>query len=150
MDAGSPLVTVTRTYRFAAAHHYYDASLSPADNLRLFGKCANRAGHGHNYRIDVVLRGTPQPATGMLVDLRELDRSVRDAVLEPLDHRNLNAEVEWFAAHQPTVENLAVWIWRALAPSLADGLLAAVRVYEADDLWAEHGGQSLPAARRDG
>lgn len=144
MDTPSPLVTVTRSYRFAAAHHYYDANLPAADNARLFGKCANRNGHGHNYRVDVVLRGTPARTTGMLMDLRELDRIVHDAVLEPLDHRNLNAEVEWFAARQPTVENLAVWVWRALESRVGAGLLSAIRVHEADDLWAEHRGESSP------
>jgi 6-pyruvoyltetrahydropterin/6-carboxytetrahydropterin synthase len=140
METPRPIVTVTRAYRFAAAHYYHDASLSAAGNARVFGKCANRHGHGHNYRLEVILRGTPAPATGMLLDLRDLDRIVQEAVLEPLDHRNLNAEVPFFAAHQPTCENLAVWVWRALAGRVPAGLLATVRVHEADDLWAEHGG----------
>jgi 6-pyruvoyltetrahydropterin/6-carboxytetrahydropterin synthase len=137
MDTQHPLVTVARTYRFAAAHYYHDPALSPADNLRVFGKCANRNGHGHNYRLEVILRGTPAAATGMLIDLRRLDGIVQEAVLEPLDHRNLNLEVAWFADHQPTCENLAVWSFAALAPLLPAGILAAVRIHESDDLWAE-------------
>jgi 6-pyruvoyltetrahydropterin/6-carboxytetrahydropterin synthase len=140
MGTKRPIVTVTRAYGFAAAHYYHDDSLSPADNLRVFGKCANRHGHGHNYRLEVILRGTPEPRTGMLMDLRELDRIVQAAVLEPLDHRNLNIEVPFFTEHQPTCENLAVWIWRALDGRLPAELEAIVRVREADDLWAEHAG----------
>jgi 6-pyruvoyltetrahydropterin/6-carboxytetrahydropterin synthase len=142
MPRGSPVVRLVRSYRFAAAHFYYDPKLPQAENERLFGKCANRNGHGHNYRLDVVLEGTPDPVTGMLIDLRELDAAVGDAVLEPLDHRNLNLDVEFFARRQPTAENLAVFAWQALVPRLGAGLLERVRICESDDLSAEHRGEN--------
>jgi 6-pyruvoyltetrahydropterin/6-carboxytetrahydropterin synthase len=136
----APHVRLERTYRFTAAHFYWDASRSAAENERLFGKCANRHGHGHDYRLEIVLQGSPDPATGMLFDLRELDRIVADAVLQHLDHRNINHEVEWFASRQPTCENLALFVWSVLAGQLPSGLLASTRVRETDDLAAEYRG----------
>jgi 6-pyruvoyltetrahydropterin/6-carboxytetrahydropterin synthase len=140
MKPSSPRVRLRRSYRFSAAHHYFLADLPESENERLFGKCANRHGHGHNYRLEVTLAGEPAPRTGMLFDLAELDRVVRAAVLDPLDHRHLNHEVEYFATHLPTCENLARFIWQELAPRLPAGLLDSVWVHEADDLAAEYRG----------
>ena len=131
------IITLTRAYRFTAAHFYRDPAASDAENEQLFGKCANPHGHGHNYRVEVTLRGTPDRRTGMLLDLRRLDAIVGTHVLEPLDHKNLNLQVPFFTTHQPTCENLARWVWDALATALPPGLLDAVRVHEADDLAAE-------------
>ena len=130
-------VRLTRRYRFAAAHYYYDPQRTPAENERLFGKCANRNGHGHNYALEVVLCGVPDRSTGMILDLRELDAAVEATILEPLDHRHLNLEVEYFAARQPTCENLATFAWQALSPRLPAGILDRVRVFESEDLAAE-------------
>ena len=135
-------VRLKRRYRFTAAHFYWDASRSAAENERVFGKNANRHGHGHDYRVEVVLHGMPDASTGMLIDLRELDAIVQEVVLQPLDHRNLNHEVEWFANRQPTCENLTLFVWSALARRLPSGLLEAVSVRETDDLEAEYRGQS--------
>ena len=140
MDPDRPVVRLARAYRFSAAHFYWDPHLDSEENERLFGKCANRHGHGHDYRLEVVLQGVPDPATGMLLDLRELDRTVTVAILDGLDHRNLNHQVEFFATRQPTCENLAIYAWQALASRLPAGLLEAVRVHESADLFAEHRG----------
>jgi 6-pyruvoyltetrahydropterin/6-carboxytetrahydropterin synthase len=139
-----PQVRLTRAYRFSAAHHYYDHSLSESENQRRFGKCANRHGHGHDYRVEITLRGRAAPDTGMLIDLRDLDRLVRQKVLEPLDHRNLNLEVDWFGEHMPTAENLAVYVWGCLARPLA-GKLERVRVHESEALSAEYDGDRAGA-----
>jgi 6-pyruvoyltetrahydropterin/6-carboxytetrahydropterin synthase len=140
MDSDRPVVRLVRSYRFSSAHFYWDPRLGLEENEKLFGKCANRHGHGHDYRLDVVLRGVPDPATGMLLDLRELDRTVTGAVLDRLDHRNLNHEVEFFARRQPTCENLAVYAWQSLAGQLPAGLLEAVRIHETGELVAEYRG----------
>lgn len=140
MAANRPRVQLVRSYRFSCAHFYWDPTRSAEENERLFGKCANRHGHGHDYRLDVVLQGTPNPSTGMLIDLRELDRLVQEGILEPLDHRNLNHEVSFFAERQPTCENLALYAWHELVGRLPAGLLEAVRVHESADLVAEHRG----------
>jgi 6-pyruvoyltetrahydropterin/6-carboxytetrahydropterin synthase len=128
---------LTRAYRFAASHFYYDAGLSQAENERLFGKCANRQGHGHDYRFEVTVRGPLQERTGMVIDMAVLDGLVEEHVRQVLDHRNLNLEVPFFAERQPTTENLALYVWLELAPRLPAGELARVRVYESDDLFAD-------------
>jgi 6-pyruvoyltetrahydropterin/6-carboxytetrahydropterin synthase len=135
-----PRVQVTRSYRFPAAHFYWDEALSPAENERLFGACANRHGHGHDYRLEITVHGAVDARTGMVVDLEELDRAVHEAILRHLDHRNLNREVSYFATRQPTTENLALFAWQQLAPQLAGGQLLRVRVFETDDLYAEYDG----------
>ena len=131
------MVYLTRKLEFSASHLYHNPALSAEENRRIFGKCNNRHGHGHNYRVDVTLRGLPDARTGMLLDLRELDARVQEHVLAPLDHKHLNLQVPYFAGRQPTCENLARWVWLALAAALPSGLLDAVRVHEAEDLSAE-------------
>lgn len=132
-----PVVSLTRRYSFSAAHYYRDPAATEAENTRLFGKCANPHGHGHNYRVDVTLRGTPDARTGMVLDLRRLDALVHEHVIEPLDHKHLNLQVPYFAGRQPTCENLALWVWQVLSQALPAGLLDTVRVHETDDLYAE-------------
>jgi 6-pyruvoyltetrahydropterin/6-carboxytetrahydropterin synthase len=129
--------SLTRRYCFAAAHYYYIGSLSPAENERLFGKCANKDGHGHDYRLEVTLCGPVNEHTGMLLDLRELDRIVEEAVLRHVEHRNLNRQVPFFASHQPTCENLARWAWQELHGRFPGCRLARVRVHESDNLHAD-------------
>lgn len=137
--AGTQEVTLARSYGFAAAHFYYDPSLTRAENQALFGKCANRHGHGHNYRVEVCLRGRPDPRTGMLVDLEALDRIVDERILQPLDHRSLNHEVEFFADRIPTTENLALYVWSRLADAFGGWScrLVTIRVHESDVLSAQ-------------
>ena len=105
---------VTRRYRFAASHRLHSGALSAEDNRRLYGKCNNPYGHGHNYVVEVSVRGPRQAATGRAVDTGALDELVRCQVVEPFDHRDLNSEVPAFAAVVPTSENLGVEICRRL------------------------------------
>ena len=105
---------VTRRYRFAASHRLHAAPLDEEENRRLYGKCNNPFGHGHNYVIEVSARGPLDAATGRAVDTALLDDLVARQVLAPFDHRNLNADVEAFARVVPTSENLAAEICRRL------------------------------------
>jgi 6-pyruvoyltetrahydropterin/6-carboxytetrahydropterin synthase len=104
---------VTRRYRFAASHRLHSARLSDDENQRLYGKCNNPYGHGHNYEVEVSARG-PLDASGRAIDAKRLDELVQRQVLEPFGHRNLNADVNSFARVVPTSENLAVEICRRL------------------------------------
>ena len=104
---------VTRRYRFSASHRLHSVRLSEAENRVLYGKCNNPYGHGHNYLIDVSVRG-PVDGTGRAVDTRQLDELVSRQVLQPFDHRNLNAEVPAFSQVVPTSENLSVEICHRL------------------------------------
>ena len=107
-------VTLSRRYTFAASHRLYSEKLSEAENQRVFGKCANPYGHGHNYVVEVTLGGPIDPATGMIANLADLDKFVQERVLEPFDHRNLNEEVPVFKGKVPTTENLCVEIYGRL------------------------------------
>jgi 6-pyruvoyltetrahydropterin/6-carboxytetrahydropterin synthase len=105
---------VTRRYQFAASHRLHAAELSEEENRRLYGKCNNPYGHGHNYVVEVSARGPLEGATGQAVDTAALDELVRREVVLPFDHKNLNLEVAAFASVVPTSENLGVEICRRL------------------------------------
>lgn len=133
-------VLLTRRAEFSAAHFYYNPALSAEENERLFGKCANRQGHGHNYTLEVTVAGTPDPRTGMVVDLKELKEILQREVLDLFDHRSLNHEVPLFRDRIPTTENIAVAIWGLLAPQIRKGRLHRVRLYETPDLFVDYYG----------
>jgi 6-pyruvoyltetrahydropterin/6-carboxytetrahydropterin synthase len=105
---------VTRRYQFSASHRLHSVELSEEENRTLYGKCNNPYGHGHNYVVDVSVRGPVDRETGRAVDAMRLDGLVREQVLGPFDHRNLNTEVAGFAAVVPTSENLGYEICRRL------------------------------------
>jgi 6-pyruvoyltetrahydropterin/6-carboxytetrahydropterin synthase len=105
---------VTRRYGFSASHRLYSAALSEEENRELYGKCSNPFGHGHNYVVEVSVRGPLDANTGRAVDTERLDALVRAQVVRPFDHRNLNTEVEEFSRVVPTSENLGYAICRRL------------------------------------
>ena len=110
---------LTRRYRFSASHRLYSDALSEAENRATFGKCANPFGHGHDYALDVSVRGPLDERTGRIVDLDALDALVRDTIVAPMEHCNLNADIEEFTGGDfvPTTENLAI----VVRDRLADG-----------------------------
>jgi len=124
-------VYLTRQVHFTAAHRLHNPTKSLAWNRRQYGPCANPQWHGHNYVLEVTVRGQPDPVTGYVMDLSELKRIVRRAVVEPCDHRNLNTEVRFLRGTIPTAENLVIAFWREIAPHLpAAATLHRVRLYE--------------------
>ena len=114
------MVYLTRKAEFSASHYYHNPALSPEENQRLFGKCNNPNGHGHNYTLEVTVRGKVDPRSGFVVDLKQLKDIMHREVLDALDHRFLNKEIPEFSKLIPTTENLAVTIWQRLAPKLPD------------------------------
>lgn len=133
-------LTLERRYRFSASHLYRRPEWSDDENFRRFGKCANLPGHGHNYRLWVVISGQVDPETGFLVDLGELDRLVHQQVVERLDHQHLNHALPEFGEGEeiPSSENLLVWIHRELVEALPEGVtLLGLRLEEDEDLAAE-------------
>jgi 6-pyruvoyltetrahydropterin/6-carboxytetrahydropterin synthase len=133
---------ITRKVEFSASHVCRNPQLSDEENRELFGLAANPHGHGHNYVVEVSLRGDPDPVTGMVLDLKELKEILNNQVVTPYDHRFLNYEVPPFDRVVPTTENIALDIWRRLEPHLSNGKskLHAVRVYETDDLFVDYFG----------
>jgi 6-pyruvoyltetrahydropterin/6-carboxytetrahydropterin synthase len=112
---------VTRRYTFAASHRLHSGELSEEENRRLYGKCNNPHGHGHNYVVEVSVRGPLDGATGRAVDIAVLDELVQREVVRPFDHRNLNQEVAAFASVVPTSENLGFEICRRLKRNWKQG-----------------------------
>jgi 6-pyruvoyltetrahydropterin/6-carboxytetrahydropterin synthase len=108
------MVYLTRKAEFSASHYYHNPKLSPEENQRIFGKCNNPHGHGHNYVVEISVSGTIDPATGMIANLMDLDGLVQREVLEAFDHRSLNEDVPAFREHVPTTENLCMEIFHRL------------------------------------
>jgi len=130
---------ITRRVEFSASHVCANPELSADENRSLYGAAANPHGHGHNYVLEVTLRGEPDPVTGMIFDLRELKEILQREVVGPMDHRFLNREVTPFERVVPTTENIAAEIWRRLVPNFRDGAaLANVRLYETEDLFVDY------------
>jgi len=136
------MVYLTRKAEFSAAHFYYVNEWSEEENQRVFGKCANRNGHGHNYTLEVTVKGEPDPMTGFVVDLKRLKQIMEQEVLSVYDHRHLNLEVSEFAHAQPTTENIAVAIWRRLDGKVPGAALHCVRVWEMPELAASCYGEA--------
>lgn len=133
---------ITRKVEFSASHLCRNPELSDEENRKLFGPASNPHGHGHNYVVEVSVRGEPHKVTGMVLDLKELKEILEREIVGPYDHRFLNYEVPPFDRIVPTTENIARDIWQRLEPSLsgANGKLHAIRVYETPDLYVDYFG----------
>jgi 6-pyruvoyltetrahydropterin/6-carboxytetrahydropterin synthase len=114
------MVYLTRRYRFSAGHRLHNDALDAEENRRIYGKCNNPNGHGHNYLLEVAVSGAIDPATGMVFDLAALDGIVADRVLGKFDHKNLNLDVENFCTLVPTTENLCMEIYQLLCRPLEE------------------------------
>ncbi|HEY1870450.1 MAG TPA: 6-carboxytetrahydropterin synthase [Chitinophagaceae bacterium] len=135
------MVYLTRVEHFNAAHKLYNASWSPEKNDEVFGKCANENWHGHNYELFVTVKGLPDPDTGFLVDAKRLSVIVNEFVVEKLDHRNLNLDVDFMKGKMCSSENLVVAIWEELKPHLPTGVqLHCIKLYETPRIYVEYFG----------
>ena len=131
-------VFITRQVHFNSAHRLYNPSKSLAWNRKQYGLCTNPHWHGHNYVLEVTVRGEPDPVTGYIVDLGELKRILHRAVVDKCDHRNLNDEVGFLRGVIPSTENLVIAFWRQIEPLLpAPAVLHCVRLYETPRNFAE-------------
>lgn len=135
---------LTRRYDFSSAHVLARPDWSAERNRRVYGKCANPAGHGHNYRIEVTLEGEPDPVSGRLIDLERLDALVDERIVRELDRRFLNREVADFARTVPTAENIARHVWDHLQGALGPARLACVRLIETPKNSVEYFGAEEP------
>jgi 6-pyruvoyltetrahydropterin/6-carboxytetrahydropterin synthase len=138
-----PTATLTRRVRFSAAHRYHRPDWSEARNREVFGACANPHGHGHDYLLEVSVRGEVDPVTGFSVDLAALDRLLREEVVEPLDHQHLNHVVPEFAPGGmiPSCENILRIVWRRLEGRLGEARLERLRLHEGADLYVDYAGE---------
>ncbi|KAJ2162239.1 hypothetical protein GGF46_000856 [Coemansia sp. RSA 552] len=121
---------VSRTEHFSAAHRLHSPHLSAEENHRVFGKCNHASGHGHNYVLETIVRGPVDRRTGMVVNIDDLKRWIKAAVLDVVDHRHLDADIAYFRTRPSTTENLAVFVWIRLAQVMPHGLLHQVVLSE--------------------
>ena len=135
------MVYLTRKAEFSASHFYHNPRLSPEENRRIFGKCNNPHGHGHNYTLEVTVKGEVDERSGFVLDLKDLKEILQREVLDALDHRFLNKEVPEFLRQIPTTENIAIAVWKRLQPKLHTASLHCVRVYESHDLFVDYYGE---------
>jgi 6-pyruvoyltetrahydropterin/6-carboxytetrahydropterin synthase len=136
------MVYLTRRAEFSASHYYHNPDLTAEENQRLFGKCANLNGHGHNYTLEVTVKGDVDAHSGFVMDLKQLKDAMNREVVDALDHRMLNKEVPEFLKAIPTTENLAIAIWKRLEGKLKTAQLHRIRVYETPDLFVDFYGEA--------
>jgi 6-pyruvoyltetrahydropterin/6-carboxytetrahydropterin synthase len=139
------LVYITRKEHFNAAHKLWNDNWSAEKNVEVFGKCANANWHGHNFNLYVIVKGFPREDTGFVIDLKKLSTMIRELVIEPLDHKNLNLDVPFMFGKKASTENLALEIWKILdGPIAREGAtLHCIRLWETENNCAEYYGDTL-------
>lgn len=137
----APIVYLTRRETFCAAHKLWAEHLSDAENHALFGPCAREHGHGHNYVLEVTIRGAIDPRTGIVVNLKEIRDVVHELVVDVVDHRHLNHDALLTRGINPTAENLVVLFWDTLHAHYGDAL-HEVRLHETEKNWVTYRGEA--------
>ena len=135
-----PTVFIRRVVKFNAAHRLHNPDKSDEWNQATFGICNNPNWHGHNYVLEVVVAGEPNPQTGFVIDLSELKRIVEERVVSKCDHRNLNMDVDFLEGQMTSTENFTIGIWNQLVDHIPAGRLHCVRLHETDNNMAEYFG----------
>lgn len=137
------VVSITRQVHFNSAHRLYNPTKSQQWNEDKYGMCTNPHWHGHNYVLEVTVRGQPDPETGYIMDLGDLKHILNQAVVDKCDHRNLNDEVPFLRGVIPSTENLVIAFWNEIAPHITAGRLHCVRLYETPRNFAEYHGPDV-------
>ncbi len=136
------MMYLTRKYEFCASHRLYNPTFSETQNWEVFRECSHVNGHGHNYELEVTVSGTPDPVTGMLVDIYELDQVVQRVLLQKMDHRHLNFDVDFLKDLIPTAENIVWACWGQLESCIpGEAKLHRLRLMETRNNFAEYAGE---------
>ena len=137
-----PVVYITRREHFNAAHKLWNDNWTEEKNFEIFGKCSNVNWHGHNYDLFVTVKGTPDPDTGCIIDLKLLSSIIKENILEKLDHKNLNLDVPFMKGIMASTENLAVGIWNEIKDLIEvhNCELHSIRLHETENNYAEYFG----------
>lgn len=141
------MVYVTRKAHFSAAHRLYNPTYSDERNEAVFDKCNNVRGHGHNYVLEVTVKGIPDPETGYVIDLKRLARIMDEEIVDKVDHKHLNFDVEFLQGIIPTAENVAIVFWKLLEPRITSGTLHSIKLFESDNNFVEYFGEPVEVAR---
>ena len=139
-------VYITRRETFNAAHRLHRDDWSEEQNWEVFGKCANQNWHGHNFSIYVTVKGVPHPDTGFVINLKDLSRIIKDLVVEPMDHRNLNIDVPFMKGLMASTENIVIQVWEILKDPIkeAGGELVKIKLIETENNFVEYYGGKEP------
>ena len=141
------MIYVSRKEHFNAAHKLYNPNWSREKNEAVFGPCANENWHGHNFELIVTVKGKPDPETGFVVDLKQLSQVIKKSVIEKVDHKNLNVDVEFMRGKMASCEILVEEFWKILAPEVAKitarGQLHSLRLFETRNNYVEFFGEGL-------
>ena len=126
------MIYITRRERFNAAHRVSREEWSDEKNYEVFGKCANKNWHGHNFDLFVTVKGEVNPETGFVINLKELSEILKHRIIEKIDHKNLNLDVDFMRGLMTSTENLTIQIWKQIEQPIAEigGQLHSVKVYE--------------------
>ena len=126
------MIFITRKIEFSAGHRLFNPNFSDEQNKATFGLCNNPNGHGHNYVLEVTLSGEVCNDTGMVFDLKELKKLIQREIIDKVDHKNLNVDVDYLKGIIPTAENLAIKFWEILEPKITKGRLHEIKLYESE------------------
>jgi 6-pyruvoyltetrahydropterin/6-carboxytetrahydropterin synthase len=138
------MIYITRIEHFNAAHRLYKANWSDEKNLQVFGKCSNPNWHGHNYRLLVTVKGEVNPETGFLINLKNLSEIINNYIIDKVDHKNLNIEVDFMKNINPSAENIAIAIWKQLEKPVSEkgAILHKVKLQETENNFVEYFGNN--------
>ena len=135
------MIYVTRREVFSASHRLFNEEFSEQENEKAFGKCSGIYGHGHNYVLEVVVAGEINPKTGYVIDLKILKKIIRENIIDKMDHKHLNYEVDFMKNVIPTAENIAMSIWRQLENKIPSGELFSIKIFETENNYVEYRGE---------
>jgi len=137
------MVYVTRKMHFSAAHRLFNPTFSHEKNEKIFDKCNNPLGHGHNYTLEVTVKGIPDPETGYVIDLKKLRDIIEVFVVDKVDHKHLNYDVDFLRGIIPTAENLAICFWSILESKIPSGTMHSIKLFESDQNFVEYFGEPV-------
>lgn len=140
------MIYITRRLEFCASHRLYNPRFSDQENAEIFGLCNNPNGHGHNYVLEVTVKGDVAPDTGMVLDLKSLKKLINREIIDKVDHKNLNVDVEFLKGVIPTAENIAIKFWELIEPKIENGALHELKLYESERNYVVYRGSSSERA----
>ena len=137
------MIYITRRLEFCASHRLYNPEFTDEKNETIFGLCNNPNGHGHNYVLEVTVKGEVDPQTGMVLDLKALKKLINEEIINKVDHKNLNVDVDFLKEVIPTAENIAIHFWNILEPKIENGELHEVKLFESERNYVVYHGGSV-------
>jgi len=137
------MIYITRRLEFCASHRLFNPDFTDEKNESTFGLCNNPNGHGHNYVLEVTVKGEVDPETGMVLDLKALKKLINEEIINKVDHKNLNVDVDFLKGVIPTAENIAIHIWNILESKIESGELHEVKLFESERNFVVYHGASV-------